>query len=141
MPVNEPPFNQQNYEQHGIRGRAPSDSPETGNLTLPNNGTIYVTSQHPNAAENGLRFAAAPEVRFEDETYATARYEYQHAQHHLNTHNAHPGSADDIKIEVIRNHNALHGKVQFCFFDFKKISQTTKYFIFKTSHAIQTDSH
>lgn len=74
VPVSEPPFNQQIYEQHGARVRAPNDSPDGASLTIPNNGTIYVTSQHPNASENGLRFAAAPDIRFEDETYATARY-------------------------------------------------------------------
>lgn len=74
VPVSEPPFNQQIYEQHGTRVRAPNDSPDGSSLTIPNNGTIYVTSQHPNAAENGLRFAAAPDIRFEDETYTTARY-------------------------------------------------------------------
>lgn len=114
VPVSEPSFNQQIYEQHGARGRSSSDSPEGGNIAIPNNGTIYVTSQHPNAAENvnGIRYAAAPEVRFEDETYTTARYEYQHGQHHPNVHNAHTGSGDDnIKIELIRNQHALHGKV------------------------------
>lgn len=39
------------------------------------------------------------------------RYEYQHGQHHPNTHNAHAGSNEDIKIELIRNQHALHGKV------------------------------
>lgn len=72
--MSEPPFNQQIYEQHGARVRAPNDSPD--GLSIPNNGTIYVTSQHPNATENGLRFAAAPDIRFEDEAYATARYFY-----------------------------------------------------------------
>lgn len=119
--MSEPSFNQQIYEQHGARGRANSDSPEAGNLAIPNNGTIYVTSQHPNAAENGLRFATAPEVRFEDDTYTAARFEYQHAQHHPNTHNAHSGSADDIKIELIRNQHALHSKVnRFCYLNFVK---------------------
>lgn len=112
--MSEPPFNQQIYEQHGARGRANSDSPEAGNLALPNNGTIYVTSQHP--TENGLRFTTAPEVRFEDDAYAAARYEYQHGQHHQNAHNPHPGSADDVKVELIRNQHALHGKVNTVFF-------------------------
>lgn len=133
VPVSEPPFNQQIYEQHGVRVRAPNDSPDGAGLAIPNNGTIYVTSQHPNAPENGLRFAAAPDIRFEDEAYATARYlqptlvaikawtniliwngfryEYQHGQHHSSAHNAHPGSNEDIKIELIRNQHALHGKV------------------------------
>lgn len=114
VPVTEPPFNQQIYEQHGSRGRSASDSPEAGNISIPNNGTIYVTSQHPNAAENinGIRYAGPPEVRFEDETYATTRYEYQHGQHHPNAHNANSGPGDDIKIELIRNqHHPLHGKV------------------------------
>lgn len=111
--MSEPSFNPQIYEQHGPRGRSSSDSPESGNIAIPNNGTIYVTSQHPNAAENvnGIRYAAPPEVRFDDETYATARYEYQHGQHHPN---AHSGPGDDIKIELIRNQHALHGKVHTC---------------------------
>ncbi|XP_055305547.1 endothelial transcription factor GATA-2-like isoform X2 [Sitodiplosis mosellana] len=113
VPVSEPSFNQHIYEQHGARGRLASDSPESGNIAIPNNGTIYVTSQHPNAGENinGIRYAVPPEVRFEDETYATARYEYQHGQHHPNAHNAHSGSSDDIKIELIRNQHALHSKI------------------------------
>lgn len=95
--------------------RSNSDSPGAGNLAIQsNNGTIYVTSQHPNATEsiNGLRYAAASEVRFEDENYANARYEYQHGQHHPN------GPGDDIKIELIRNHNqhGLHGKVNWIYF-------------------------
>lgn len=110
VPVSEPSFNQQIYEQHGARGRAPSDSPEAGNLTIPNNSTIYVTAQHANATENALRFATNPDVRFEDETYATARYEYQHGQHHPNAHNAHSGPGEEIKVELIRNQH-LHGKV------------------------------
>lgn len=108
VPVSEPSFNQQIYEQHGAnRGRSASDSP------IPNNGTIYVTSQHANAGENvnGVRYTVPSEVRFDDETYAAARYEYQHGQHHPNAHNAHSGSGDDIKIELIRNQHALHGKV------------------------------
>lgn len=113
--MSESSFNQQIYEQHGAnRGRPTSDSPEAGNIAIPNNGTIYVTSQHPNATENinGLRFAAAPDVRFEDDAYATARYEYQHGPSQPNAHNPHAASADDIKIELIRNQHALHGKVQ-----------------------------
>lgn len=109
--MSEPSFNQQIFEQHGARGRAPSDSPEAGNLTISNNGAIYVTSQHPNATENGLRFAQGPDVRFDDDSYTTARYEYQHGQHHPNAHNTHPGNNEDIKIELIRNQHALHGKV------------------------------
>lgn len=116
VPVSEPSYNQQIYEQQTARGRSTNDSPESGNIAIPNNGTIYVTSQHPNATENvnGLRYAA-PELRFEDEGYAAAaRYEYQHGQHHPNAHNAHnahSGPGDDIKIELIRNQHALHGKV------------------------------
>lgn len=114
VPVSEPSFNQQIYEHHGAnRGRSTSDSPESGNIAIPNNGTIYVTSQQGNAGENvnGVRYSVPSEVRFDDEAYATARYEYQNGQHHPNAHNAHSGSGDDIKIELIRNQHALHGKV------------------------------
>lgn len=108
--MSEPSYNQQIYEQHGARGRSVSDSPESGNIAIPNpnNGTIYVTSQHPNVADNvnGIRYAAAPDgLRFEDETY---RYEYGHPPH---AHNAHSATGEDIKIELIRNQHALHGKV------------------------------
>lgn len=111
VPVSESSFNHQIYDQHGTRGRSASDSPEGGNITIPNNGTIYVTSQHPNAAENvnGIRYAAGPDVRFEDEAYAAgARFEYQPGQHHSNPH---AGPGEDIKVELIRNQHALHGKV------------------------------
>lgn len=144
VPVSEPSFTQQIYEQHGARGRAPSDSPEAGNLSIPNNGTIYVTSQHPNATENGLRFAAGPDVRFEDEAYA--RYEYQHGQHHPNPHNAHSGSNEDIKIELIRNQHALHGKVQTTFFYSNTMEKTTnipseKRITYDSNVYMKTDSH
>lgn len=113
VPVSEQSFNQQIYEQHGPRGRSASDSPEAGNLVIPNDGAIYVTSQHPNASENvnGIRYAPASDVRFEDENYTPTRYEYQHAQHHGNPHNAHSGPNDEVKIELVRNQHALHGKV------------------------------
>lgn len=126
VPVSEPSFNQEIYEQHGARGRSASDdSPESGNISIqnPHNGAIYVTSQHPNATDdvNGLRYAAGTDVRFDDETYNT-RYEYSHGQHQSNAHNAHNAhsvTGEDIKIELIRNQHALHGKVSThgCFYD------------------------
>lgn len=105
--------NQQIYEQHGARGRSASDSPEAGNLAISNNGAIYVTSQHPGATDNvnGIRYAAASEVRFEDESYVPTRYEYQHGQHHGNPHLAHSGPNDEVKIELVRNQHGIHGKV------------------------------
>lgn len=121
VPVSEPSYNQQIYEQHGTRGRSTNVSPEAGNIAIPNNGTIYVTSQHPNATENvnNVRYAAAPDVRFDDETYNTTRYEYgQQHPHTHNTHNTHSATGEDIKIELIRNQHALHGKVHIVFFAF-----------------------
>lgn len=113
VPVTEQSFNQQIYEQHGARGRSASDSPEAGNLAISNNGAIYVTSQHHGAPDNGngIRYAASSEVRFEEENYVPARYEYQHGQHHGNPHNAHSGSNEEVKIELVRNQHAIHGKV------------------------------
>lgn len=111
MPVNEAQFNQQAYEQHSARVRSSSDSPEGGDVAIHNNATVYLTAQHPNSGANdnpnGLRYATASDVRYEN-------YEYQHSQHHQAVHhNAHGnGNGDDnIKIELIRNQHALHGKV------------------------------
>ncbi|XP_031621496.1 uncharacterized protein LOC116339635 isoform X2 [Contarinia nasturtii] len=108
VPVTEPSYNQQIYEQHGARGRTISDSPESANIAIPNNGTIYVASQHPNASDNlnGIRYATGPDLRFEDE-YGQ-RYEYGQPPH---AHNSHSAAGEDIKIELIRNQHALHGKI------------------------------
>lgn len=124
VPVHESQFAQQAYEQH-VRVRSSSDSPEGGELAIPNNATVYV--HHPlgpvaggnNENVNGLRYTTAPEVRYEDEGYTT-RYEYQHPQHpqhpsNAHNNNSHPASTDDIKIELIRNQPGLHGKVSLSF--------------------------
>lgn len=118
VPVGEQIFTQAAYEQHGNRIRSAHGSPATGELNLSNQPTVYIQAQHPSNANenvNGLRFSAAPagEVRYEDEGYATNRYEYVHAQHQQPPnahHNIHHGANEEIKVELIRG-QALHGKV------------------------------
>lgn len=105
--TNDTTLNQQAYEQHSARVRTSTDSPEVGDLTIQNNPTVYVTAQHPNSTPNedpnGLRYAAAHEVRYEN-------YDYPHAQHHQAIHhNAHGASNGDvIKFELIRNQHSMH---------------------------------
>lgn len=110
VPVNVPPFNQQTYEQQATRVRSSSDSPESTDLAIRNNATVYVTTQHPSSvasgSSSGLRYASAPEVQYES-------YDYQQ-QHHQTVHsNAHGNGNNDenIKIELIRNQHPIHGKV------------------------------
>lgn len=117
MPVGDQLYNQAAYEHQGNRIRSTNGSPNAGDLTIANQSTVYIQSQPPpNANEhvNGLRFsAAAAEVRYEDETYTTNRYEYVHPQHHPSSnahHNAHHSAGEEIKVELIRG-QALHGKV------------------------------
>lgn len=109
--MNVPPFNQQIYEQQAARVRSSSDSPESADLVIRNNATVYVTTQHPTsvASENasGLRYAAASDVQYEN-------YDNYQQHHHQTVHpNAHGnGNGDEnIKIELIRNQHPIHGKV------------------------------
>lgn len=139
MPVGDQIFTQPAYEQHGNRIRSAHSSPNTGELNLSNQPTVYIQAQQqpPNANENvnGLRFssAATAEVRYEDEGYTTNRYEYVHAQHQPPSnahHNIHHGANEDIKL--IRA-QGLHSKVRIdeylVFIDFvKQIFLMNEYF-------------
>lgn len=139
VPVNDPAFNQQTYEQQGTRVRSSTDSPEGGDLSIQNNATVYVQSQPASSGNenvNGLRYSAAPEIRYEDESYTTGRYEYLHAQHHPTSnnahHNIHSANNEDIKIELIRGHqHTLHGKVSFTFLSFSNFSSVNEHLIEK----------
>lgn len=102
-----------------IRFFAGSDSPDTETIaiqTTANGHTVYVTSQHPAAANddgtdnlrynpngsgNGPNANGEHQLRYAEDPYPP-RYEYQ-AHHHA------PNNAEEIKIELIRNqHSALH---------------------------------